>query len=59
MIVTCPLCRREYDDLYRYTFCPHLGFQMRCTVVRGDGQSKVCTTLAEVNAFIQAGERQP
>lgn len=23
MIVTCPQCRRGYDDAYRWTFCPH------------------------------------
>jgi len=56
MIVTCTTCHLEYDDLYRYTFCPHPGFQMRCTVVRGDGRVKVCSTVTEVNAFIREGD---
>mgnify|MGYP001575200301 FL=1 len=52
MIVQCGSCRIAYDDVYRFTFCPHERFEMQCMVVRGDGQKKVCISVNEVQAFL-------
>lgn len=36
MIVTCPACGRNYDDVYNLTNCPHERFKMNTRVyVRG------------------------
>jgi hypothetical protein len=51
--VQCLDCLLVYDDTYRLTLCPHDGFDMVTTVVRGDGQSKVCTSVAAVLDFLE------
>lgn len=33
MIVTCPKCLARYDDVYRWTYCPH------DTFAANDGQN--------------------
>ena len=53
MIVTCASCYLCYDDTYHWTFCPHERFEMRLVVNRGDGQSKLCTSVAELLDFIE------
>jgi hypothetical protein len=53
-IVTCTLCQQIYDDTYYLTFCPHDSFLMEAFVVRRDGQGKVCTSVAEVFAFLES-----
>ena len=38
MRVTCDKCGKVYDDVYRWTYCPHERFEMNTTVVDGTGQ---------------------
>lgn len=52
MTVTCGECGRTYDDVYRWTFCPHETFKMRTIAGRGD-QVKVCTTVEELLEFMR------
>lgn len=52
MQTTCPTCGLTYDDIYRRTYCPHHDFAMHTVVVRGDGRSKVCTSIEELKAFL-------
>jgi hypothetical protein len=52
MVVTCEICGRSYDDAFHWTYCPHESFRMRTTVRRADGQSKVCTSIAELHDFL-------
>jgi hypothetical protein len=51
MIVTCESCGLEYDDVYRWTYCPHATFEMR-TVVGRRGQTRVCRTVEELLAWL-------
>ena len=53
MIVTCAVCNLCYEDTYDWTLCQHEGFEMRCMVARGDGQSKLCTSVAEMMDFLE------
>lgn len=57
MQTDCPICGLTYDDLYRRTSCPHENFAMHTVVVRGDGRSRVCTNIEELDAFL--GEHAP
>jgi len=57
MVVCCAVCTIDYDDTYRWTFCPHERFEMWCSVVRGDGETRVCTSVAELMDFLD--EREP
>lgn len=52
MIVSCEQCGKIYDDTYRLTYCPHEGFAMCTLVTRGDGESKVCTSVEDMQAFL-------
>jgi hypothetical protein len=52
MIVTCSSCHVEYDDVYRLTYCPHEPFAMRTVAVNGRGETKVCTSLDELQMWI-------
>lgn len=52
MVGTCPDCGLTYDDLYRRRICPHEEFQMRVTCYRADGQTRVCTSVEELHAFM-------
>lgn len=52
-LVACPACSDIYDDTYYLTYCPHEWFEMQTTVVRGDGQSQVCTSIAEMQDFLE------
>jgi hypothetical protein len=46
---TCPKCQLEYDDTYRWTFCPHEQFEMRTRVFH-DGKDKgIATSLEELH----------
>lgn len=66
MKITCPDCRREFDDVYRLTYCPHDEFPTR-TVIGGvgpDGQYRqaMAHTVEEASTFarlIRAGEAVP
>ena len=51
MQTTCSKCQCAYDDTYRLTTCPHTAFEMRTAAVRGDGESKVCHSIEEVDAW--------
>lgn len=53
MVVTCPTCKMEYDDLDHSTICPHDYFPMRTLAVRGDGETKMCTSVQELNDFMK------
>lgn len=52
MIVTCDKCSLTYDDLYRWTICPHEEFEMNTLAMKSTGESKVCTTIEELNEFL-------
>lgn len=49
MKVRCARCGQEFDDTYRWTFCPHDDFDMRTLVVRPGFPDVVVTTLEELN----------
>ena len=48
MIVTCDVCALVYDDVYRWTYCPHETFQMRTKIFRKDGTMVICTTVEQL-----------
>jgi uncharacterized protein (UPF0276 family) len=52
-VVQCADCLLVYDDTYRLTWCPHDGFDMVTTVVRGDGVRMVCTSMAQMQDFLE------
>lgn len=56
MIVTCEACGVQYDDVYRWTFCPRAAFEMHTVAVRADGQAKCCHTVEELDAWLGEGE---
>ena len=56
MLTDCPDCGLSYDDLYRRTYCPHPEFAMHTVVVKADGASRVCTSIEELEAFLQSKE---
>ena len=53
MIVTCDDCELDFDDVYRRTYCPHEWFEMRTTVVDGDGKVRVARTLEELSRLMK------
>ena len=54
MQTTCETCALTYDDTYRWTHCPHDGFDMVTRVYRPDGTSVVCTTVEQLLKEISA-----
>lgn len=48
----CELCGAKYDDLYRWTYCPHDPFQMQSVTTRADGLTRTCHTIEEQDAFL-------
>ena len=52
MRVFCDECDLHYDDTYRLTYCPHDGFNMVTLAVRGVGQTKVCRSIEELDAWM-------
>ncbi len=54
MLVTCPDCKRKYDDTYHLTNCPHEYFEMHTHTVRGDGVSKCCHSIEELYDFLES-----
>jgi hypothetical protein len=56
--VTCEKCNLSYDDTYRLTICPHIEFKMNCLVMRGDGETKTCTGIEEMDEFLGVGHGQ-
>ncbi len=52
MVVRCGICEKVYDDTYQWTFCPHDSFEMQTLAVRGNGQSKVCHSIEELEAWL-------
>lgn len=56
MIVTCDDCELDFDDVYRRTYCPHEWFEMRTTVVGGDGKVRgVARTVEELRRMMKHG----
>jgi uncharacterized protein (UPF0276 family) len=51
-VVHCADCLLVYDDTYRLTWCPHDGFDLVTTVVRGDGVRMVCASMAQMQDFL-------
>jgi hypothetical protein len=49
MIVKCPKCQEEYDDVYRDTFCPHKTFEMHTGVVV-EGKRGCAHSLTDLEA---------
>lgn len=52
MLVKCNECNEDYDDLDHWTTCPHDYFEMRTMAHRGDGGSKLCTSVEELTEFM-------
>lgn len=50
----CDDCGDEYDDLYRWTYCPHERFDMRTTVIGPDGAVGVATSIEELDELTKA-----
>jgi len=55
-IVKCDKCGLEYDDTYRWTFCPHDTFQMDTLAVKGGGSMKRVHSIEELNTFLYGGD---
>ena len=53
MTVTCRKCGKTYDDVYRWTYCPHNSFQMRTEVFSGGEYRGVATTLEELDRLMK------
>lgn len=53
MEIKCTECNMIYDDVYSITYCPHNAFQMNTTVIKSNGDSKICTTVEELDEFIK------
>jgi hypothetical protein len=53
----CSVCSLEYDDEYRWTFCPHDEFEMNTTVVAG-GRTVVVHSIEELHEALK-GEGAP
>lgn len=51
MMTTCERCSLTYDDVYRWTTCPHDEFRMMTVAQRGDGEVRLCTSIEELSAF--------
>lgn len=34
MLVTCEICGKEYDDVFHFTFCPHLFFEPSADAIK-------------------------
>ncbi len=51
MVVTCKDCKREYDDVYHLTYCPHDYFEMHTQAVTSKG-SKCCHSIEELEKFL-------
>jgi len=49
---TCDDCGAFYDDIYRFTICPHGRFEMATTVMRKGGVVGVATTLEELDRLV-------
>lgn len=49
--VTCSECGLKYDDVYRWTYCPHDTFEMRTMATR-NGVTKLCTSVEELDEFM-------
>ena len=55
MIVICEKCGEEYDDVYRWTFCPHEHFEMATTVVGPDGKIRgIARSVDELRQLMEA-----
>lgn len=52
MIVRCDKCKVVYDDTYHDTICPHKYFEICTHIVNGAGESKICTSIEELNKFL-------
>jgi hypothetical protein len=54
--VVCPECGLGYDDVYRWTLCPHEAFEMRTVATRvgarGQTETRVCTSVEELADFM-------
>jgi hypothetical protein len=53
MITTCERCGLSYDDLYRWTYCPHETFEMHTRAVNAAGVERCCHTVEELKAHMK------
>lgn len=56
MIVTCA-CGEMYDDVYRWTYCPHDRFEMR-TSVTVRGQQVIARSVEELHRLLAAANAE-
>lgn len=55
MVVFCPKCRKRYDDVYRWRYCPHDRFTMNTVVLGPEGVRGVAHTVPELRRMIDEG----
>jgi hypothetical protein len=59
-VVTCAYgCGLEFDDTYRWTFCPHATFEMHTTVVRPGQPDVIATSVEQLHALMNEERMQP
>lgn len=59
MIVTCSECGKRYDDVYRWTYCPHEYFEMNTVVVGSDGKERVAHTVEDLRHMMKETHENP